>query len=104
MLVSSGLAASKRGPGACPALMASRAATSRRGLAEPPLKQDVKPASRTMRACAKRQQRVLFRRDIPGVGDVRFVRERQVRMTIDQAWDDGVPRDVDPQRRTSIPQ
>ena len=39
-------------PGRVPALMASRTAMSRRGLADPPLRQDVKPASSTMRACA----------------------------------------------------
>ena len=55
MLVSSGPAASSRGPGMCPALISLRITTSMRGFAEPPLTQDVKPASSTTRAwCAVR--------------------------------------------------
>ena len=83
-------------PGAVPALMASRTAMSSRGFADPPLRQDVKPASRSDAGVSERQQRVLFRRDVAGVGDVRFVRERQVHMAVDQARDEGVPGNVDP--------
>ena len=102
VLVSSGLAASRRGPGAWPALMKSRTATSNRGFAEPPLTQEVKPGVEHDARMEQREQGVLFRRNIPGIGHVRLVCERQMRMTVDQTRNDGVPGDIDSARPARI--
>jgi len=44
----------------------------------------------------QREQRVIFRRDIAGVGDARLVRKGQVRVAFDQPGNDGVPGHIDP--------
>ena len=44
---------------------------------------------------AQRLQHVLFGRNFSGIGDIRLVQERQVRMTVDQSGNDGMTRHID---------